>query len=69
VSILLKSLLTFHGITQEELALSLGRSQAYVSYILTGLYMPRESEAEIICGKVNAVVSDIFPNVRANRND
>ena len=29
----------------------------------------RESEAEIICGKVNAVVSDIFPIVRANRND
>ena len=64
MSQVLKSLLTFHGITQEELALSLGRSQAYVSYILTGLTVPRESEAEIICGKVNALVSDIFPNVR-----
>lgn len=66
MSLLLKSLLTFHGITQADLGRSLGRSQAYVSYILTGLSVPTRSEAELIAGRVNARVSDIFPNVRGN---
>ena len=65
---LLRSLLTFHRIRQDDLSRILNRSQSYVSNVLTGITTPTEAEAETIARLVQASsVSDIFENVREER--
>ncbi len=62
---LLRSLLTFHQIRQDDLSRILNRSQSYVSNVLIGITTPTASEAEVIRKLVNAAsVDDIFSNVR-----
>ena len=61
---LLRSLLTFHQIRQDDLSRELNRSQSYVSNVLAGIVAPTQAEAETIAELVHSPVRDLFPDVR-----
>ncbi len=65
---LLRSLLSYHQVNGYKLAQKIGRSQSYVSLLLNGYQFPTKSEAEIIAKLLQAPVSDLFEDIREERN-